>query len=154
MKKMRVLFYAFTAIFAVLLSACNNPTPVEKIDLSQTSVEILPEGGVQTVTLTVPVVWAANPSATWIQVTPNQGDAGTVTLEIKADKNDTGADRSGSVLVTAGSLASVSIAVSQKAMPEEPGPDGPDDPSNSDSVNTGTQVEDWNDGGDTPYHKE
>lgn len=139
---------ACIAVLAGLFSACGEKTGVDgNLKLSAETVDLTPEGATAVVSLFAPQKWSASTSDSWLSVSPDQGEAGTFSLTIAAGKNDSDADRSGSVTVSAGSLEPVSVKVTQKAAGAEPKPE-------PDPLENNSTVQDWNEGEDTEYHKE
>ncbi len=76
------------------------------------------DGGTSTVTFTASGDWTASVSAVtrtldWLSVSPTQGGAGTVTLQISAQPNESYDERNAAVLLTCGN-AQQTITVTQK----------------------------------------
>lgn len=148
MKTILKLLAVLTALAGVV-SACEgtDATTDQALTLSKEAVTLAPEGGSETVVLVAPVAWVATPSAEWLKVNPASGDAGTFNLSVSADKNASGQDRSGMLTISAGSK-SATLSVSQKAYSEE-------QPQTPDTMNGyGADVNDWDQGGDSSYHKD
>jgi hypothetical protein len=71
-------------------------------------------GGEATFDITSPLAWTiAEPTEDWLTVTPMEGEGGTTTVTVTAEVNP-GALRSGSIVITAGTLTAT-VAVNQKA---------------------------------------
>ena len=96
MKSPRWLFY--WAALLLPLVACEREDP--SISLDPGTLEIVAEGGSQTVGLNCNYAWTATASDPWIHVSPASGAKGQATLRISVDANDTGKSRKGSISVT------------------------------------------------------
>lgn len=147
---------AVMASLAGVLMACEEKDKEpqeqeESLTLSQEAVTLSPEGGSATVVLTSSVAWIATPSATWLKVSPDAGNAGSTRITVSAGKNDSGQDRSGTVRISAGTK-SASVSVSQKKAEQGTDPQNPETPGNIDGL--GGDVNDWDEGGDSTYHKD
>lgn len=110
MKPIRLLTIALCLGLFAVLSACNREEP--SVEFSLGSLEMLGEGGSQTVSLTANYDWTAKASDPWIQVSPASGKKGSVTLTIQVPANEKASVRRGSVSVTIKDY-SRSIAVTQ-----------------------------------------
>ena len=84
------------------------------ITVGTTSVVLDGEGGSAKVDITTTHEWGAQASDSWIKVSPNASTSLKTTITISADANVTGAERSGSVFISAGS-ARQTISVTQAA---------------------------------------
>ncbi len=76
------------------------------------------EGGTCTLTFTASADWSVSVNAVtravdWLSISPTQGGAGTVTLQVSAQPNETYDERNAAVLLTCGS-AKQTITVTQK----------------------------------------
>lgn len=100
----------------------NNSAPEEPSIEMEGEVDVRPvvgsDGGTSTVTFTASGDWTASVSAVthtldWLSVSPTQGGAGTVTLQISAQPNESYDERNAAVLLTCGN-AQQTITVTQK----------------------------------------
>lgn len=100
----------------------NNSVPEEPSIEMEGEVDVRPvvgsDGGTSTVTFTASGDWTASVSAVtrtldWLSVSPTQGGAGTVTLQISAQPNESYDERNAAVLLTCGN-AQQTITVTQK----------------------------------------
>lgn len=100
----------------------NNSVPEEPSIEMEGEVDVRPvigsSGGTSTVTFTASGDWTASVSAVtrtldWLSVSPTQGGAGTVTLQISAQPNESYDERNAAVLLTCGN-AQQTITVTQK----------------------------------------
>lgn len=76
------------------------------------------EGGTFTMTFTASADWTASVNAVtrsvdWLSISPTQGEAGTVTLQVSVQPNETYDERNAAVLLTCGN-AKQTITVTQK----------------------------------------
>lgn len=117
---------AFLFIIGWLYMGCsdteNNSAPEEPSIEMEGEVDVRPvvgsDGGTSTVTFTASGDWTASVSAVtrtldWLSVSPTQGGAGTVTLQISAQPNESYDERNAAVLLTCGN-AQQTITVTQK----------------------------------------
>ncbi len=100
----------------------NNSAPEEPSIEMEGEVDVRPvvgsDGGTSTVTFTASGDWTASVSAVtrtldWLSVSPTQGGAGTVTLQISAQPNESYDERNAAVLLTCGN-AQQTITITQK----------------------------------------
>lgn len=100
----------------------NNSAPEEPSIEMEGEVDVRPvigsDGGTFTVTFTASGDWTASVNAVtrtldWLSVSPTQGGAGTVTLQISAQPNESYDERNAAVLLTCGN-AQQTITVTQK----------------------------------------
>ena len=139
MKGLRTCFYGLLAL--VILAACDQILgggqqltidPVADALLEQTvgSESITAEG----VSFTTTGAWTSQvvPVSTkssqpiWLSITPDHGDeAGTYTVSINLEANDTGEDRKANIIISCGTQK-ITIAITQVATPQVPS-DGQDD---------------------------
>jgi len=162
MKQIRY-YTQFLAILlaAFLLTACPNPEPEPtpqpenpSLQVSASTLDVSAEGGSQTVNLTSNYEWTAKASDSWIQVSPASGGKGSASLTIKADANNTGKARKGSVLLTCHSVSKVTITVNQAANLSQSLVIKHDNPSFAIPVISGSGVTgkvNWGDGAEENY---
>lgn len=94
--------------------ACSQDNVDAVLKVSETSISFSGEGGTATVQVECNGTWSvSNPGSDWLQVTPSSGDAGTMTLQLTAVENGTGASRKVYVEVNANNGQSRRIAVSE-----------------------------------------
>ena len=130
MKSLFKLFWRSALVLALIpgaLWSCEEiENPEDLVDqvsfkLDPPEVTIPADGGTATVSLNAPVAWKAEAKADWVSADPAKGDAGKVTVTLRADANTTGASRSTDVTVSAtGFNASATIKVTQPAKEENP----------------------------------
>lgn len=126
MKYRFFILTAFLFIIGWLYMGCsdaeNNSVPEEPSIEMEGEVDVRPvigsSGGTSTVTFTASGDWTASVSAVtrtldWLSVSPTQGGAGTVTLQISAQPNESYDERNAAVLLTCGN-AQQTITVTQK----------------------------------------
>ena len=118
MKIKHLLLAAAAMVFAV---ACNEvpdepvkPTPEVQIGVMPMEVSYVAAGGEQTVSVVAKGAWTATPDAEWIKVEPASGEAGTVSVKIYAEKNETTEAREGKVVFAVGE-EKAEVAVAQQA---------------------------------------
>lgn len=117
---------AFLFIIGWLYMGCsdaeNNSVSEEPSIEMEGDVDVRPvigsDGGTSTVTFTASGNWTASVNAVtrtldWLSVSPTQGGAGTVTLQISAQPNESYDERNAAVLLTCGN-AQQTITVTQK----------------------------------------
>lgn len=117
---------AFLFIIGWLYMGCsdaeNNSASEEPSIEMEGEVDVRPvigsDGGTFTVTFTASYDWTASVNAVtrtldWLSVSPTQGGAGTVTLQISAQPNESYDERNAAVLLTCGN-AQQTITVTQK----------------------------------------
>lgn len=117
---------AFLFIIGWLYMGCsdaeNNSVSEEPSIEMEGEVDVRPvigsDGGTSTVTFTASGNWTASVNAVtrtldWLSVSPTQGGAGTVTLQISAQPNESYDERNAAVLLTCGN-AQQTITVTQK----------------------------------------
>lgn len=84
---------------------------------TDTEPEIAPEGGVTEVTFTATADWSADVAFTraeqWCTVYPDSGNAGTATVTITAEPNETAEERSATVTIKCGESAAITVTVTQ-----------------------------------------
>lgn len=97
-----------------------NPTPSKpktEIKIETTASDFSSEGGRQAISFTTTEAWTAeviNSRADgWCSISPTSGAAGSATISVTTEPNDTHDDRSASIVIRAGS-ASKTVKVSQK----------------------------------------
>lgn len=127
---MKCRFFILTAFLFMVIGwlymgcsdAENNSVPEEPSIEMEGEVDVRPvigsSGGTSTVTFTASGDWTASVSAVtrtldWLSVSPTQGGAGTVTLQISAQPNESYDERNAAVLLTCGN-AQQTITVTQK----------------------------------------
>ena len=113
------------ALFSGALWSCeeiDNPdgpdNPANKVTFTLTPPEVtIPaDGGSATVTFDAPVAWKAESKDNWVSADPSKGDAGKVTVTLKANANETGESRSTDVTVSATEYkVSATVKVTQAA---------------------------------------
>ena len=94
------------------------PTPKpesNKIEISGSNPVVEQKAGTATITFTTNAAWTASvgTSTSWLSVSPASGAAGTHTLTVTAQENDTYDERNATVTIKAGSV-SKNITVTQK----------------------------------------
>ena len=139
---MKVMKYCFAAVTAlVMLASCDQIIggdgeliidPVEDALLEQTvgSTALAAEG----VTFTTTGAWTSQivPSTKgsqpmWVSISPDHGDeAGTYTITITLEANDTGEDRTADIIITCGGQK-ITISITQVATEDVPSQGGEDD---------------------------
>lgn len=83
---------------------------------SQPSLEFGNEGGSFSVSLTSEVAWTAETSDTWLELSPDEGLAGTTPLVISALPNTTINDRNGTINIKVGGQVVSTIEVRQRGL--------------------------------------
>ena len=121
---------ALLPLFMLATVSCGDSTKEDitppKFTVSgSTSVTIPAEGGSGSVTFTAPYAWRASSDADWLTFSPTNGGAGEAKVTVKAGANETDANRSAVVTVSAEGVdspvrISVSQAFVQKAEPAKP----------------------------------
>lgn len=115
----KYLFIIAAAALALFATGCDPETVIEdSITLStEKTVTASWEGSVVDIVFTANVAWTAEVRAQgdFLTLDKTSGEAGTVTLKLTVAKNEVDANRSGSVVITAGS-ASETITVNQEAV--------------------------------------
>lgn len=118
MKIKQLLLAAAAMVFAV---ACNEvpdepvkPTPEVQIGVMPMEVSYVAAAGEQTVSVVAKGAWTATADAEWIKVEPASGEAGTVSVKISAEKNETTEAREGKVVFAVGE-EKAEVAVAQQA---------------------------------------
>ena len=139
---MKVMKYCFAALAAlVMLASCDQIIggdgeliidPVEDALLEQTvgSADLTAEG----VTFTTTGAWTSQvvPSTKgsqpmWVSISPDHGDeAGTYTITISLEANDTGEDRTADIIITCGNQK-ITISITQVATEDVPSDGGEED---------------------------
>lgn len=135
------------AIALFLLCACEkensipekpeqeNPVENEKdqpkfeIPSDETSWEIEQQGGTITIHFTASAAWTAevNPeAAAWMKISPNNGNAGTSTIQVEIAKNEESQPRSGKVTLKSDEV-NCSITINQEEWKLQTGSEGIDD---------------------------
>lgn len=98
-------------------NSTNDQPKAPKITLDATVANFTTEGGSTTVTFTSSDVWTAetinNRADAWCSVSPTNGSAGNAKITITATSNNTGDDRTATVVVKSGTTQKT-ISVSQK----------------------------------------
>lgn len=117
-----ILSFFFMACYLSCSDAENNSnSEVPSIEMDD-EVDLQPvigsEGGTFTMTFTASADWTASVNAVtrsvdWLSISPAQGEAGTVTLQVSAQPNETYDERNAAVLLTCGN-AKQTITVTQK----------------------------------------
>ncbi len=138
---MKVMKYCFAAVAAlVMLVSCDQIIggdgeliidPVEDALLEQTvgSTALAAEGVTFTTTgawtsQVVPATKGSQPM--WVSITPDHGDeAGTYTITISLEANDTGEDRTADIIITCGGQK-ITISITQVATEDVPSDGGED----------------------------
>ena len=130
MKSLFKLFWRSALVLALIPGALWSCEEIENPEdlLDQVSFKLDPpevtipaDGGTTTVSLNAPVAWKAEAKADWVSADPANGDAGKVTVTLRANANTTGASRSTDVTVSAtGFNASATVKVTQSAKEENP----------------------------------
>ena len=108
---------AVLALLSGALWSCDDPNqvPVDlTFDLDTKEVTIPSEGGQGTIALDAPVAWKAESRADWLVIEPASGEAGKVTITLKAAENESGDARSTTVTISAVEVAlSATVTVKQ-----------------------------------------
>ena len=130
MKSLFKLFWKGALVLALIpgaLWSCEEiDNPEDLLDqvsfkLDPPEVTIPAEGGTAAFSLNAPVAWKAVAKDNWVSADPANGDAGKVTVTLRADANTTGTSRSTDVTVSAtGFNASATVKVTQPAKEENP----------------------------------
>lgn len=117
-----ILSFFFMACYLSCSDAENNSnSEVPSIEMDD-EVDLQPvigsEGGTFTMTFTASADWTASVNAVtrsvdWLSISPTQGEAGTVTLQVSVQPNETYDERNAAVLLTCGN-AKQTITVTQK----------------------------------------
>ena len=91
-----------------------------KIEISSSVPVVIQKEGKATVTFSTNAAWTASVSSStsWLKVSPTSGAAGTHTLTLTAEENDTYDERNATITIKAGSV-STKITVTQKRMTSE-----------------------------------
>lgn len=124
-------FFSFFAAIALMV-ACTESSPEDggdkpnspqpqpeksEISLDATSANFTTEGGEKKILFSTNEAWTAKVINTradsWISIHPTSGGAGSATITVNTEPNDTPDDRSASIVIEAGS-ASKTVTVSQK----------------------------------------
>ena len=89
--------------------------PLAKFEVTPDSVTFEFNGGEQTVTVNSDQGWFAQSSATWLTITPNNGNRGNTVVTIKADKNESNNGRPATITFrqTGGDNKSTVVNVTQ-----------------------------------------
>lgn len=107
------------ALFSGFLWSCEKAEkPVVPVFTLTTPSEVtIPaEGGSATITFDAPVAWKAEVKDSWVSADPSKGNAGKVTVTLRADANETGEVRSTCVTISATeSEVSATVKVTQAA---------------------------------------
>ena len=138
--KLYVSAGGLTAILTVTQEG-KEPEKEPQVDLSVLSISFKEEGGTSQATVISDTPWTASCNAQWVSFTPNSGNAGSTTIQVTVQANNTSADRTADIVITAGAT-SVRLTISQKAKDQQ-GMGGI----------TG-DVKPWDDGGEAGFHKE
>lgn len=123
---LRVLLWIMMACFWSCSSGDEEipePTPKpenNKIEISGSVPVVIQKEGKATVTFSTNAAWTASVSSStsWLKVSPTSGAAGTHTLTLTAEENDTYDERNATITIKAGSV-SKKITVTQKRMTSE-----------------------------------
>ena len=92
---------AMAFVSCALVSCEDNPALQDiKFNLDTKEVTIPAEGGQGSFTLDAPVAWKADTPADWLVADPASGEAGNVTITLKANANETGEQRTAKVTVS------------------------------------------------------
>ncbi len=127
----RFLLYLFTLV-AMSMVACTEvegddpgkqpdqppqPKPQTEIKIESSAPNFSEDGGEAQISFTASEAWTAKVINTradsWISIHPTSGGAGSATITVNTEPNDTPDDRSASIVIEAGS-ASKTVTVSQK----------------------------------------
>lgn len=119
------------AFMSFALVSCEDLPVTLNLGVSPKEVTIPAEGGSASVRFTSPVAWKAEASATWVQFSPESGEAGDVTLNVSADANPDEAQRTATIKVTI-----VDTEYSETVKVIQPGKPAPEAPSLKLSVQT------------------
>ena len=121
---------AMAFVSCALVSCEDNPALQDiKFNLDTKEVTIPAEGGQGSFTLDAPVAWKADTPADWLVADPASGEAGNVTITLKANANETGEQRTAKVTVSSTTLsASAEVTVIQPAKKTDPTPPDPPTP--------------------------
>lgn len=83
---------------------------------STETLEFGKDGGSKTVSITAESKWESKTSDTWITVSPSSGEAGTHSINITVDANNSVSVRTGYVYVNVGNSSKLQIPISQKGL--------------------------------------
>ena len=122
MKNYTVFLLLMLSIICLSCGDKENPVPEAPSIEFEGGTDLKPvisaEGGTCTLTFTASADWSVSVNAVtravdWLSISPTQGGAGTVTLQVSAQPNETYDERNAAVLLTCGS-AKQTITVTQK----------------------------------------
>lgn len=102
--------YRVTTIISVTQLASVNP------EISTSTLDVDYTGASYTLSVTSEVAWNATTTASWIQITPSEGQAGTTKLSLQVAPNSSTNDRTGYVSILIGGNEKARITVAQKGM--------------------------------------
>ena len=120
-----------TAVIGAVAS-CEEETPQDlKIDVDNLSVTLPAEGGSVSVKAEIPLAWSVETTESWFSVSPSSGEKGSYDVVFSAEKNETGATRSGKATIKAEGIDGVTLSVTQPSVeivtpPDPPTPPTPD----------------------------
>ncbi|MBQ9410040.1 MAG: BACON domain-containing protein [Bacteroidales bacterium] len=125
----------------VITQEGKEPEKLPQVSFSVLSISFTEEGGSGEVTVISDTPWSASCSANWVSFTPKSGDAGTTTVKVTTQANNTSSDRTAEIIFTAGETTA-RFTINQKAK----GQDGM-------GGITG-DVQPWDNGGEADFHQE
>lgn len=107
-----VLFAVATLIgFAAVSCQKVEIEPDDALSIAGTTITVGKDAATPTVTFTANKAWSVTSDSQWIVPDQTSGDAGTVTLKLAVEENDTWAERSGKVTIAVGELKTVVTVV-------------------------------------------
>ena len=102
-----------TATFRVTQTPAADPSVIPEVTETLTYPNT---GGKYELRITSEVGWTATTQQTWLEVTPNEGKAGTSTLTIEALPNGSTDDREGNVYISIGNTRRITIPIRQRGI--------------------------------------
>lgn len=126
MKWTLYLLVCLSALAWTVQGCSDNETPPEqKPDItfptgSSTQLTFDAEGGTTTLTFTATDVWTAEidksgiQTIDWLSVSPTSGQAGTITLTVKADANESQDERNAAIILTCGNVRKTLTAIQKQ----------------------------------------
>ncbi len=108
--------YAILLLLIVSLTGCEKD-PAKELLVSQSSVELGSDGAAVTVDVTANIGWTASvTNGSWLQISPKKGSS-SLQMQVKADANISGAERSATVTLKADADASLAASFIVKQVP-------------------------------------
>lgn len=105
------------AVLSVLSISCAKEEVQETLTLQSTEITFPYAGGEQTISFDASTAWTISSDADWIHFSAESGEAGSASVTITVDKNDTYSERTASVSISFGSKTS-EISIVQKELTE------------------------------------